>query len=135
MPKEKILCTGDAIVNGPFNYTGDGNTLNWPNVITAAKRLDIERVLPGHGGPGGIELINGQLQFFRELTQAAQSAVDAKKSITDIVKIEGDRAVSTSIKLSDSVSNWVGNSLAEQIRVAYQEITSGKPHGEILGGK
>ena len=51
------------------------------------------------------------------------------------MKIEGDRAVSTSIKLSDSVSNWVGNSLAEQIRVAYQEITSGKPHGEILGGK
>ena len=135
LPKEKIICTGDAIVNGPFNYTGDGNTLNWPNVITAVKRLDIERVLPGHGGPGGPEIINGQLQFFRELTQAAQSAVDAKKSVADIVKLEGNKAVSTSIKLSDSVKNWVGDSLAEQVRVAYQEITTGKPHGEILGGK
>ena len=32
LPKEKILCTGDAVVNGPYNYMGDGNSANWPNV-------------------------------------------------------------------------------------------------------
>jgi glyoxylase-like metal-dependent hydrolase (beta-lactamase superfamily II) len=30
VPKEKVLCTGDAAVNGPYNYTGDGNIGNWP---------------------------------------------------------------------------------------------------------
>ena len=26
LPKEKILFTGDAAVNGPFNYMGDGDS-------------------------------------------------------------------------------------------------------------
>src|SRR5687768_7880148 len=29
LPKEKVVCTGDAIVNGPYNYMGDGNSANW----------------------------------------------------------------------------------------------------------
>ena len=56
LPADKLIATGDAIVNGAFNYTGDGNTGNWPNVIRQVKRLDIERVLPGHGPPGGMEI-------------------------------------------------------------------------------
>ena len=133
-PKERILCTGDAIVNGPYNYTGDGNTLNWPDVIRAARRLDVERVLPGHGAPGGRDLMDGQLRFFRELTQAVQSAVDADRKLEDITTTEGG-TVSTSIRLSKDVSNWVGDRLGDQVTAAYKEITVGKPHGEILGGK
>ena len=49
LPDEKILCTGDAIVNGPFNYTGDGNTGNWPDVVGKALELGFETILPGHG--------------------------------------------------------------------------------------
>ena len=52
LPKERVLCTGDAIVNGPYNFTGHGNTGNWPNVIRKAKALRFEHVLPGHGGAG-----------------------------------------------------------------------------------
>ncbi|MCP5112800.1 MAG: MBL fold metallo-hydrolase, partial [bacterium] len=70
LPKEKLLCTGDAIVNGPFNYTGDGNIGNWPNVASKAGQLDVRHVLPGHGAPGGKELISGQKQFFIELHKA-----------------------------------------------------------------
>ena len=92
----------------PFNYTGDGNTLNWPNVIRDAQELDVDHVLPGHGAPAGSELLDGQLEFFLELEKAVRAAVDSKKKLTDIVKTEGDEAVSTSIKLPDSVSNWVG---------------------------
>ena len=134
LPKERILCTGDAIVNGPLNYTGDGNTLNWPNVIRAAQRLDVERVLPGHGSPGGRDLMDGQLRFFRELTAAVQSAVDAGRKIEDITTQDNGR-ISTSIRLSDKVSNWVGDRLGEQVTAVYKEITLGKPHGELLGGK
>ena len=135
LPKEKIICTGDAIVNGPFNYTGDGNTLNWPNVIRRAQELDTDHVLPAHGPPAGSELLEGQLQFFVELEKAVRAAVDSKKKVDDIVGMEGDQAVSTSIKLPDSVSNWVGEELPGQVLAAYKEITLGKPHGEILGGK
>src|SRR5437660_10124999 len=67
LPKEKVLCTGDAVANGPYNFTGDGNIGNWPKVIAAAQKLDVERVLPGHGGPAGKELLGGQAQFMAEL--------------------------------------------------------------------
>ena len=29
LPKERILFTGDACVNGPYNYMGDGNSVEW----------------------------------------------------------------------------------------------------------
>ena len=134
LSKERILCTGDAIVNGPYNYTGDGNTLNWPKVIEAARRLDIDRVLPGHGASGGRDLMDGQLRFFRELTAAVRSAVDGGSKLEDITATDG-AAVTTSIRLSDDVSNWVGDRLGDQVTAAYKEITLGIPHGEILGGK
>ena len=47
LPKEKILCTGDAVANGPYNYTADANVGNWPKVVQAAKKLNATRVLPG----------------------------------------------------------------------------------------
>jgi glyoxylase-like metal-dependent hydrolase (beta-lactamase superfamily II) len=39
LPKEKILFTGDACVNGPYNYTGDGDTAQWIKTLEAAKKL------------------------------------------------------------------------------------------------
>ena len=57
LPNEQILCTGDAVANGPYNYTGDGNVGNWPSVVRAASKLQVAHVLPGHGGPGGPEVL------------------------------------------------------------------------------
>src|SRR5271166_4215063 len=57
LPKEKVLCTGDAAVNGPYNFVGDGNLGNWPSVIAKAQKLAVEHVLPGHGASGGKEIL------------------------------------------------------------------------------
>jgi glyoxylase-like metal-dependent hydrolase (beta-lactamase superfamily II) len=135
LPKEKVLCTGDAVVNGPYNYTGDGNTANWPNVVSKAQKLDIKHVLPGHGGPADASVLEGQKQFFLELSKAVEAAVKANKKLEDIVTMEGDQAKATTIQLPDSVKNWVGDFFAGQVKVRYAEITEGKPHGEITGGK
>src|SRR5713226_5090311 len=67
LPKERILCTGDAVVNGPHNYTADANIGNWPTVVRAAQKLTVEQVLPGHGPAGGKEVLEGQAQFMMEL--------------------------------------------------------------------
>jgi cyclase len=70
LPKEQILCTGDAVVNGPHNATMDANIANWPSVLQAAGKLKVKQVLPGHGLPAARELIDGQAQFFSELYKA-----------------------------------------------------------------
>jgi cyclase len=57
LPKEKVLASGDAAVNGPYNYTADANIGNWPKVLDGALKLDVQHVLPGHGGLGGKEIL------------------------------------------------------------------------------
>ena len=134
LPDEKVLCTGDAIVNGPYNYTGDGNTGNWPDVVGKALELGFETILPGHGPSGGREVAEGQLQFFQEINAAVEKAVKDKTPLEELVTVENGAGVATTVELSDKVSNWVADRLAEQVRVRYTELAEGKPHGEILGG-
>jgi cyclase len=130
LPKEKVLCTGDAVVNGPYNYTADGNITNWPKVVAAAQKFDVAHVLPGHGAPGGKEVLANQARFMTELRAAVHDAVKSGKKLEDIVVLKNGKPVSTAIKLSDGVKTYVGNSLPGQVRDAYLEITMGKAAGD-----
>jgi cyclase len=130
LPKEKVLCTGDAAANGPYNYTADGNIGNWPHVMEAALKLKPQHVLPGHGGPGGPEILQGQHDFMIELRKAVDASVQQGKKLDDIVTRDGTK-LTTSVTLPDSVKNWIGPTLAAQVRDAYEEITQNKPHGDI----
>jgi cyclase len=136
LPKEKVLCTGDAVANGPYNYMGDGNSANWPLVIEKARQLDVTTVLPGHGPLGGKEVLTGQAQFFVELRKSVADAIRSGKKLEDLITKQGQKTVGTSITLPASVQNWVDKEgLPGDVEVVYKEITTGKPHGEILGGR
>jgi cyclase len=131
LPKEKVLASGDAIINGPYNAVMDANIGNWPNVIAKAQKLAVEHVLPGHGPAGGKEVMENQKQFFLQLRSHVQTAIKQGKKLEEIVKMDGDRPVSTSIALPDSVKTYVGNSFPGQVRTAYLEITQKKPAGDL----
>lgn len=119
LPKEKILCTGDAATNGPYNFTADANVANWPKVMESAQKLDVKQVLPGHGPAGGKEVLEGQKQFMLELRKAASKG----KKVDD--------PLFATVKLPDSVKNWVGKGLAGQLQSAYKEIQAKKPAGDL----
>lgn len=127
LPKEKIICTGDAVANGAYNFTGHANLSNWPNVIERARKLDVKYVLPGHGVPAGPELLDGQKLFFQELKAGVEREIKAGRTLKEI-KPE-------SIAFSDGTKRWVGRSLNTQVAHMFEEITQKKPHGEIMGGK
>jgi glyoxylase-like metal-dependent hydrolase (beta-lactamase superfamily II) len=115
LPKEQILCTGDAVVNGPYNSTADANIGNWPTVLAAAGKLKVKTVLPGHGEPGGRELIAGQAQFMTELLKAVKAGVEQGKT---------PEQIQAAVQLPESVSNWVAEgALKGQVRDAYAELT------------
>jgi cyclase len=122
LPKERVLCTGDAATNGPYNYTADGNIGNWPKVMEAALKLDPKFVLPGHGPSGGPEILKGQAGFMTELSKAVgKAAAEGKKP----------EEIAAGLKLPESVKNWVGESLTAQVKDAYTEATQKKPAGEV----
>jgi len=64
LPKERILFTGDAAVNGPYNFLGDGNSAAWIETLAAARKLGASIVAPGHGPVGDGGVLEAQRQFF-----------------------------------------------------------------------
>jgi glyoxylase-like metal-dependent hydrolase (beta-lactamase superfamily II) len=138
LPREKVLCTGDAVVNGPFNFTADGNVGNWPSVVRVAQKLDVEHVLPGHGAPGGKDVLDGEIEFMTELYRAVNAAISRGKKLEDIVPpgktklVYGDVVPAfTTVVLPDNVKNWIGPFLPAQVKDTYEEISHNTPHGDL----
>lgn len=121
LPKERVLCTGDAAVNGPRNKLLDASIANWTNVLDKALALQPNYVLPGHGEMGGPEILAGQRDFLLELL-AAVRAQAAKGLKLDAMRIQ----------LAGQAAHWEpANEAAwrQDIETAYLEITSGRPAG------
>ncbi|MFO0964181.1 MAG: NAD(P)-dependent oxidoreductase [Gemmataceae bacterium] len=86
LPKHKVLCTGDACTNGPFNYMGHSDSASWIRVLDKAQQLDVKIVCPGHGPLGGPDVLKKQQRFFVELRDQVKKGVDAGKGWKDIAK-------------------------------------------------
>jgi len=121
LPKESVLCTGDAATNGPYNYLGDAHIGNWANVMKEALKLKPKHVLPGHGPAGGAEIVEGEMAFMQELNALVESGVKAGKQSEEIARTG----------LSDKVKNWVGPSFPGQVKDAWIEKTKKTPRGAV----
>eukprot|EP00913_Durusdinium_trenchii_P023348 g21926.t1 len=86
LPKHGILFTGDACVNGAFNYTGDSRTSSWIGVLTEIQKLPVKTIAPGHGEISDKRLLATQKRYFVELRQYVQQGIDAGKSLDAIKK-------------------------------------------------
>lgn len=86
LPKHKILCTGDACTNGPFNYMGHSDSASWIGVLDQAQQLDVSLVCPGHGPLATKEVLAKQKRYFVELRQQVKKGIDTNKEFADILK-------------------------------------------------
>jgi len=124
LPRERILCTGDAAVNGPYNKVIDANLANWPKVLDRALALKPLHVLPGHGPSGGPEILTGQQAFLRDLYQAVK--VDLGN---------GEKPAEMKITLPPPADNWVPHARPDlwqqDIDTVYLELTSHAPAGSL----
>ena len=60
LPKEKVLVTGDAVVDW-MPFIGDGYPEEWIETVAALEKLDISQMVVGHGDPAP----KSHLVFFR----------------------------------------------------------------------
>src|SRR5262249_47731935 len=84
LPKQKILCTGDASVNGAFNFTGHSDTGSWVRCLEKLERLDVRLVCPGHGSVAGPDLLGRQKRYFQELRDQVKKGIDAGKKLAEV---------------------------------------------------
>ncbi len=122
LPKEKILFTGDACVNGPYNYVGDGDTGEWIKTLEGAKKLGATIVCPGHGPRGDGHLLEEQQAFFVALRAQVKKLIgkepaEAKAAVPQIEK---------ALKAQPQIARYVGDFLAGQVEKAFVEM-GGKP--------
>ena len=122
LPKERILFTGDACVNGPFNFMGDGDSGQWVKTLEAARALKPKVVCPGHGPMGGPEVLDDQIAYFVELrrqvkTWAAKTGPFDVKAATEAIRAH--------LMQREKIARYVGDSLQGQVTKVYIEM-SGK---------
>lgn len=85
LPKHRILFTGDACVNGAFNYTGDSNTESWIAALGGMQELEAKTVCPGHGESGGPEVLANQRRYLSELRSIVGKMIADGKEL-DLIK-------------------------------------------------
>ncbi|MDP6445280.1 MAG: MBL fold metallo-hydrolase [Pirellulaceae bacterium] len=119
LPKQGILFTGDACVNGAFNYTGDSDTASWITVLNAMEELPVKKIAPGHGELAGKDLIALQRRYFVELRAYVQKAIDGKKTLAEM-KAEIDLPF---------YKEWTG------VDAKTREENIEHVHGELTGSK
>jgi glyoxylase-like metal-dependent hydrolase (beta-lactamase superfamily II) len=122
LPKERVLCTGDAAVSGPRNKLWDANIANWPKVVDKAAALHPTAVLPGHGAAGGVEILAGQARFLRDLYAAVASEIHEGRNLQE---------AQNEVRLPDADSNWVPKDMSGDVEAAFREITEKKPMGAL----
>jgi glyoxylase-like metal-dependent hydrolase (beta-lactamase superfamily II) len=124
LPKEKILFTGDACVNGPYNYVGDGNVEKWIATLEASKKLGAKIVCPGHGARGAETVLNDQQKYFRSLREEVGKLVKAKKTPEQIR--DSVEQVKAALKADASISRYAERSTLAHVEKVYEEMTGKK---------
>jgi phosphoglycerate dehydrogenase-like enzyme/glyoxylase-like metal-dependent hydrolase (beta-lactamase superfamily II) len=86
LPRQKILCTGDACVNGAYNFMGHSDSASWIRALEKMQQLEVKMVCPGHGPIAGRDLLEKQRRYFVELRRQVKKGIDAGQDVEDIIK-------------------------------------------------
>jgi phosphoglycerate dehydrogenase-like enzyme/glyoxylase-like metal-dependent hydrolase (beta-lactamase superfamily II) len=113
LPAERILFTGDVVVNGPYNYMGDGHTGSWLKVLDALAELKVEIVVPGHGECGGPELIADQRAYIVALRRAVEDGIDAGRTLAELQE---------TLAVPERLQRYVGVMFKDQVAKVHAEL-------------
>ena len=120
LPKEKILFTGDACVNGPSNNVDDSNINEWIKTLEIAKKLGAVIVCPGHGPRGGPEIIVDQQAYLVELQHQVKALMDGGKSAAEIKA--AIPTIASQIKKIPNIARYLPGNLTRHIQKVYLEF-------------
>ena len=85
LPRQGLLFTGDACVNGPYNYMGEGNSESWIRLLSELEKLPARVIAPGHGPVREAKpLLADQKYYFVELRRQIAPLVRQGKPLAEV---------------------------------------------------
>jgi len=120
LPKEKVLFTGDACVNGPYNNVMDGDIGEWIKTLELVKQLGAEKVCPGHGPMGGPEIIVDQQAYFIALQKQVKALVDAGKTPAEVR--DAAPAIAVELRKNPRIARYVPVNPVPPVQKVYSEM-------------
>jgi cyclase len=74
LPEQRVLFTGDLVFNGGTPFSISGSPSGWLTTLEELVALDPLVVVPGHGEPGGLEILEPVARYLRFLIAVADDA-------------------------------------------------------------
>jgi cyclase len=86
LPDEKVLFSGDVALSkrAPYMQSPDVDPKGWENILARLAKLDIEKIVPGHGTLGTRQAIADTYGYVKKVNELAHTLVLEKVSETMI---------------------------------------------------
>jgi cyclase len=106
VPGRSLLVTGDLVSNGyHFNY--EDAAISVPDLNLGLGRLEAlgaKTIVPGHGAPGGPELLSAQKEYHRTVERIAREARSPQSAVEEIRRARPGFRLE--ILLPDTARRW-----------------------------
>ena len=83
LPKEKILVTGDAVVDW-MPFIGDGYPEDWVQSLATLEKLDFTHIIPGHGDVAPKAQITFLKNYLADLIAAVKKAAADRATLDEM---------------------------------------------------
>lgn len=89
IPAAKVLIMGDMLFNSfhPYiDWRKESDTERWIKVLNRLGKMDIDKVVPGHGKPGGREILLKKAEYLKDLRAEVKKVFDKGESLDSAKK-------------------------------------------------
>jgi cyclase len=118
IPEHRVLFSGDLIFNGGTPFVVMGSVAGSLEALSLVMELEPDVIVPGHGVPGGIDIVSTCGAYMRWLQMSAEEAVAA-----GLTPLEAARE----LDLGDFAGLLEPERLAGNLHRAYAECRGARP--------
>jgi glyoxylase-like metal-dependent hydrolase (beta-lactamase superfamily II) len=90
LPEHGILITQDVVYNGVHVFIGEHAFDGWTAALDYCQKLPYDKILPGHGAPGGPELYEAMRTYLDAARSALAQAADGPDLRARLIEIFPD---------------------------------------------
>jgi cyclase len=118
IPEHRVLFSGDLIFNGGTPFVVMGSVAGSLEALAMIVELEPEVIVPGHGAPGGIELVDVCGEYLRWIQESAEKAAAAGATPLEAAR---------QLDLGDFANLGEAERLAGNLHRAYAELHGLEP--------